>query len=63
ILNLKVENKIEAINQNDALDNAKKQEFINGNKKDHKAIMTSILTIDQRATYEAWLTQNEAVKN
>ncbi|MFT6923871.1 MAG: hypothetical protein ACJA1C_002891 [Crocinitomicaceae bacterium] len=64
ILNLKVANKIQAIKDNDALDTAKKKEFINGNKKDHMVIMRSILTDEQLVTYEAWLSEKKvAPKN
>ncbi|MFT6983550.1 MAG: hypothetical protein ACJAUD_002328 [Crocinitomicaceae bacterium] len=64
ILNLKVANKIQAIKDNDALDAAKKKEFINGNKKDHLVIMRTILTDEQLVTYEAWLSEKKvAPKN
>ncbi|MFT6281263.1 MAG: putative transglutaminase-like cysteine proteinase [Salibacteraceae bacterium] len=64
ILNLKVANKIQAIKDNDALDAAKKIEFIYGNKKDHLVIMRTILTDEQLVTYEAWLSEKKvAPKN
>jgi hypothetical protein len=54
-LNLKVANKIEAIETNTSFNAAKKTEFINGNKKDHKSVMKMILSDEQFVTYEAWL--------
>lgn len=56
-LNLKVADKVDAIEKNNAIDAANKKEFIEGNKKDHMAMMRTILTDEQLVTYEAWLTE------
>lgn len=58
-LNLKVAEKIQAIKDNAQLDSAKKKEFIEGNKKDHKNVMSSILTADQFVIYEKWLSEQK----
>lgn len=63
MLNLKVANKIDVIINDDSMDNAKKKEFIAGNKADHKNVMTTILTGDQMATYEAWMAKKKASQN
>lgn len=55
VLNLKVANKIEAINTNASFTTEKKNLFSAGNKADHKNIMVSILTAQQLTTYEAML--------
>ena len=57
ILNLKVANKIEAIETNNAMTAEKKEEFIEGNKNDHMSVMRAILTDEQLVTYEAWITE------
>ncbi|MDC1195796.1 hypothetical protein N8Z27_03240 [Crocinitomicaceae bacterium] len=54
-LNLRVAKKIEVIETNATFSAAKKTEFINGNKKDHKSVMKMILSEEQLVTYEAWL--------
>lgn len=54
-LNLKVAQKIEAIETNATFNAAKKTEFIYGNKKDHKSVMRTILSNEQFVTYEDWL--------
>ncbi len=50
-LNVKVASKIQAIKDNPDLEAAKKQEFIRGNREDHKRVMATILTEDQFAAY------------
>ncbi|MCJ8292523.1 MAG: hypothetical protein HRT58_05275 [Crocinitomicaceae bacterium] len=51
-LNNKVEQKIQAIQNNTQMDAAKKREFIRGNRADHKRVMSTILTAEQFAAYE-----------
>ena len=46
-LNLKVANKIKAIKERDDLSDEKKKEFIKGNKKDYKSVLSIILTEEQ----------------
>ena len=58
VLNLKVANKIEAINNDASMTTQKKTLFIAGNKGDHKTTMDSILTPAQLTTYEALLLAN-----
>lgn len=52
-LNIKVEAKIQAIRTNPEMDAAKKQEFIQGNRGDQRAMMQMILTPEQFAKYES----------
>lgn len=51
-LNNKVEQKIQAIQNNTQMDAGKKREFIRGNRADHKRVMSTILTAEQFAAYE-----------
>ncbi|MDG1331359.1 MAG: hypothetical protein P8P74_03470 [Crocinitomicaceae bacterium] len=51
-LNEKVVDKIEAIQNNSQFDDAKKREFIRGNRDDHKHVMSTILTPAQFTAYE-----------
>ena len=51
-LNAKVIEKIQAIQNNTQWDDAKKREFIRGNRDDHKYVMSTILTTQQ---FEAYL--------
>jgi hypothetical protein len=44
--------KIEAIQNNTQMDDAKKKEFIQGNREDHKRVMATILTPEQFTAYE-----------
>ena len=44
--------KIEAIENNSQMDDAKKREFIRGNREDHKRVMATILTPEQFTAYE-----------
>lgn len=62
ILNLKVENKIQAIRDDASMSKEKKREFIKGNKEDHKRVMESILTPEQLETYEALQAERKAKK-
>lgn len=51
VLNARVTEKIQAIQNNTQMDDAKKREFIRGNGEDHKNVMSTILTTDQFSTY------------
>lgn len=51
-LNEKVIEKIEAIQNNSQLVDAKKREFIRGNREDHRRVMATILTPEQFSAYE-----------
>ncbi len=51
-LNSKVTQKIQVIQNDSQMDASKKSEFIQGNRDDHKRVMSTILTTDQFATYE-----------
>ena len=51
-LNEMVIAKIEAIQNNSQFDDAKKREFIRGNREDHKRAMSTILTSEQFTAYE-----------
>lgn len=51
-LNEMVVAKIEAIQNNSQFDDAKKREFIRGNREDHKRVMSTILTPEQFTAYE-----------
>jgi chemotaxis signal transduction protein len=51
-LNEMVIAKIEAIENNSQMDDAKKREFIRGNREDHKRVMATILTPEQFTAYE-----------
>lgn len=48
-LNLKVEQKIEVIRNDETMTPERKKEFIEGNRKDQKNALTSILTEEQMA--------------
>ena len=50
-LNEKVIGKIQAIQNNAEMTDAKKREFIRGNKEDHKRVMSTILTPQQFDAY------------
>jgi hypothetical protein len=52
-LNLKVGQKIKAIKDNPEMSEEKKKEFIQGNRKDFKTVLTSILTAEQMEKFEA----------
>jgi hypothetical protein len=52
ILNLKVAEKIEAIENNAELSDTKKEEFIQGNLMDRSRVMRSLLNDEQYAIYE-----------
>ena len=62
VLNLKVANKISAIKKDDSMSPEKKKEFIQGNKKDHKFVMGTILTDEQMVTYEAYLAEKKELR-
>ena len=47
ILNLKVEEKIEVIKNDETMSTEKKKEFIKGNRQDQKTVLKSILTEEQ----------------
>ncbi len=51
-LNSKVAQKIQVIQNDSQMDASKKSEFIQGNRNDHKRMMSTILTTDQFAIYE-----------
>lgn len=51
-LNRKVADKIEAIRNDDNMDPEKKKEFIQGNRKDYKRVLSTILTEEQLKKYE-----------
>ena len=50
-LNEKVILKIQAIQNNSQMDDAKKREFIRGNQEDHKRVMATILSPEQYSAY------------
>ena len=51
-LNRKVADKIEAIRNDETISPEKKKEFIQGNRKDYKRVLSSILTPEQLTKYE-----------
>lgn len=51
-LNSKVVQKIQAIQNDTQMDDAKKRAFIRGNREDHKRVMSTILTATQFAAYQ-----------
>lgn len=65
-LNSKVIQKLEAIHNDSEMDASRKKEFIEGNKEDHKRVMSTILTNDQFASYldlmKAKATSGESVE-
>ncbi len=61
-LNLKVALKIDAIKNDESMDAARKKEFIEGNRQDHKTMMKSILTEEQFTKYEEHLAAKKSFR-
>ncbi|MBL4862718.1 MAG: hypothetical protein JKY09_06855 [Crocinitomicaceae bacterium] len=61
-LNLKVANKIQAIEDNESFSDDKKKEFISGNKKDHMNALSTILTEEQMSQWKELNSERKVTK-
>ena len=55
-LNLKVVQKLDAVEKNESLDGVKKKEFVQGNMADRRRVLSTILTDEQLAEYDKMMT-------
>jgi hypothetical protein len=60
VLNVKVAQKIKAIKEDPDMTDAKKKEFIKGNKEDYMRVLGTILTEDQMKKFETWKAEKKA---